>query len=509
MCEYKIIPTTKKRLKISFESVPYVKKKRIKRKSYEEIEFAKAQAAKKAIIRDKGLKSNKARIRKSESVFNNKNFQVIKDAGTNIRRREILYYFYFAYVFVIFALIIGTAAYFLNMPVLVLAIIPVFFICKNIIKPKVRFKDLFLQIYLPVCYFCADIKNEDKTLSFDISDKQRNWDKKTTNHKIITNQFKVKMKKYTTNIQRMIIRNWLTTYKIVDGKIEVGKKLATIFSGYSFEMNFAPLCNKYPKNDIVMAIINRNTFNGTDGLYEEDSSTLTLRHLNIRSLEENWSVYIKEGFEINNRSLKEIEKKIIMISNEVGPFNAYITSDAARMMINVHSDKTGFKEEFLHAQFKSPETLTYNGFYSIVKILSVTGYMNKLVRILFNVKEDSIHSVESSKKKKSKNTIKHKPKNISKYDINNIKQGYSKVEFSNPKYSKKENKKRILFHKKGDASIDTAIGLIISVVLGALLLTAFVSLLDKNMAQNTIEKTNSIYFEIERPSTVTESILIE
>lgn len=505
MCEYQMIPATKKRLKLTVESIPYMKKKRIRRKSYEEIEFERAQAAKRAIMTDKQIVANNIRIKKAKDVFDNKNFQIIKDAGANIRKRELVYYLYFAYVFVIFALISGLAAFLLDLPILFLAIIPIFFICKEIIKPKVRFKDLFLKIYLPVCYFCANIRNEDDTLSFDIADKYRNWDRKTANHRIITNSFKVKMKKYTANIQRMIIRDWISTYKIVDGKMEIGRKLATIFSGYSFEMKFSPLSDKYPENDLVMAIINKNTFAGTDGLYEEDSSTLKLKRLNFRFLEDDWQVYIKEDFDIDNKTLKEIEKKIIMISNEVCPFNAYITQGAARMMLNIHSDRRGFKEEFLHAQLKNPEALTYEGFYSIIKTLCVTGYMNKLVRILFNVKEDKIHA----EKNEPKRIKKKKPKFLTEEEILNKKNNEALVDNSKPEFSDENKKKRILFHKKGDTSIDTALGLVLSVILGALLLIGLIPLLNKNMAENTISKTESVYIETERPSTVTESMLIQ
>lgn len=505
MSKYEMIPATKKRLKVSLEKIPYMKRKRVKRKSYEEIEFEKAKKAKTAIMTDKTLLSYNMRIQRSERLFNNKNFKTIREAGVNIRKQEVKYYFYFACVLVAYAAIVGLLAYFLNLPILYLTIAPIFFICKTIIRPKVRFKDLFLKIYLPVCYFCANVKNEDDTLSFDIADKQKNWDRKTTNHKIITNQFKVKMKKYTANIQKMIIRNWLTTYKMVNGKIEVGRKLATIFSGYSFEINYSHLTERYSKDDIVMAIINPNTFNGTDGLYEEDSSALALKRLTLPLLKEDWCVYIREGFDIDKKKLKEIEKKIVMISNEVGPFNAYITSEATRMMINIHSDKSGFKEEFLQVQLKNPEALTFNGFYSIIKTLCVTGYMNKLIRILFNIKEEKIYAEDESLKRISKPKL----KNVTENAVGNKKNNGSLSKVPEIISYDKEKKKRILFHKKGEASIDTAIGLILSVVLATLLLTGFIGIINKNMGENTIAKTNSVYTEADRPSTVTESLLIE
>lgn len=501
---YELVPSTRKHLKISVEDVPYMKKKRIKKQSYEEIEYEKAVQAKRAIMTNKSITANNVRIKRTTEIFEDDNFQIIKEAGKNIRKREVLYYAYFALVLVSYALAVGLLAYALGLPILYLTIIPIFFVCHGIIKPKVRFKDLFLKIYLPVCYFCANVKNEDDTLSFDISDKKANWDRKTANNKIVTNTFKIKMKDYVTNIEKMIVRNYITTYRMVNGKLEIGKKLATIFSGYSFEMKYSPLTEEYPQNDILLAIVNDKTFVGTNGLYLEDASTLCLKPFNIRSLESEWQMYIKEGLEIDKKTAKEIEKKIIMISNEIGPFNAYITPGGVRMMINIHTDRSGLKEDFLHAQLKNPEALNYDGFYSVIKTLCVTGYMNKLVKIFFGVKDRQIRV-----KDENPELIKKKaPKVLTEDDLLNIKNNKSLVENSKREDIGISSKPKRLFHKKGDTSIDTCIGLVLTVVLSGLILLGFISLLNKNVTPSTINNINNVYSQSERSETVLENDLI-
>lgn len=499
---YELVPSTRKHLKITIEDVPCMKKKRVKKQSYEEIEYEKALTAKRSIMTNKSIMANNVRIKRAEDIFNSKDFEIIKNSSRNIRKREILYYAYFAIVLVSYALAVGLLSYALGLPILYLTIIPIFFVCHGIIRPKIRFKDLFLKIYLPVCYFCASVKNEDDTLSFDISDKKTNWDKKSVNNKIVTNTFKIKMKDYVTNIEKMIIRNYLTTYRMINGKLEVGKKLATIFSGYSFEMKYSPLTEEYPQNDILLAIVNDKTFVGTNGLYLEDASTLQLKPFNIRSLESEWQMYIKDGFEIDKRTVKEIEKKIIMISNEIGPFNAYITSSGVRMMVNIHTDRNGLKEDFLRAQLKNPEALNYDGFYSVIKTLCVTGYMNKLVKIFFGVKDRQIRVREEKP-----NLIKKKaPKILSERELLNIQNNKSLVE--NSKREDVETSPKRLFHKKGDTSIDTCIGLVISVVLSGLILLGFISILDKNMAPSTMNNINNVYSQTERSETVLEEDLL-
>lgn len=132
MHEYKMIPATKKRLKVSLETISYMKRKRVKRKSYEEIEFEKAKKAKTEIMTDKTLLSYNMRIKRSEKLFNNEKLKIIREAGVNIRKREIQYYFYFSCVLVAYAAVAGLLAYFLDLPILYLTIIPIFFICKTI-----------------------------------------------------------------------------------------------------------------------------------------------------------------------------------------------------------------------------------------------------------------------------------------------------------------------------------------------------------------------------------------
>ena len=55
MTEYEYVPKAKKRLKLEVVEIPYMKKKRIPKKSYEEKCYDAAAAAKKHILTDKKL----------------------------------------------------------------------------------------------------------------------------------------------------------------------------------------------------------------------------------------------------------------------------------------------------------------------------------------------------------------------------------------------------------------------------------------------------------------------
>lgn len=497
MTEYEYVPKAKKRLKLEVVEIPYMKKKRIPKKSYEEKCYDAAAAAKKHILTDKKLFTAKMCAKRTNMVFNHPDFGVIKNAGQEIRKREVLYYFLFSACLVGYAFVAGLFSYFTKVPILFLTVIPSFFIFKALIKPKLRFKNLFTDVYLPLCYNCANIKNEKDVLNFEIDDKKQNWDNKSVNSKIITNSFRIHTKKELVNVEKMIVRNYITTYKMKNGMMTVGKKLATIFSGYSFETNMPKVTEQFADDDILFAIINKNTFFGTDGLYFEDGSLLTMEKMQFHSLNDKWKIYRRTDFEISPRVLRNIEKKIMMIDNEIGAFNAYITPTGVRMMISVQLNRDGLKEEFFQAQLKNPESLTYNGFFSIVKTLYIVSCMDKLVQILFGIKKakriSEIQGQSMIARKGPDYLISNIPKTR---DFSAIGEGKDKKAHKKP-----------LFTKKGEIGIETAVGLVITVVLSSLLLFGFVKLLNDNVSDGTIQNTNSV-FENSRNTTVTESTLL-
>ena len=493
---YKLVPSYKKRLKIIIEKEPCMKKKRIKKLSYEEKLYNEAVEAKRRIFTDNRIISGKMCNKKTSLAFNCNDFEIIKNSAKGIRQKEVLYYLLFAVILTVYTVVTALAAVYTKIPYLFLTIIPICAVLWKVFTPKKRFKELFNDVYLPVCYWCANVQEVADMLSFDIKDKKKNWDKKTANVKVITNKFKIKTETFLTEVEKMLVRNYVTTYKMKNGEMTVGKKMATIFSGYSFELQYDSLISGYKDDEILLALINKNTFYGTDGLYSEDSSVLSMEKINHSLLSSDWSVYRRDGFDVDKKTLKEIQKKILMINNVRGAFNAYITPNGVRMMIPTQLNRDGLKEEFFQAQLKNPESLTYNGFFSIVKTLYIVSCMNKFIKILFGIKDmrhlRNSNTVDRIKKKgpeflEEKNyTVKPK----------------TKIE----KTEKKESKK-IFFNKKGETSVSTAIALLITVILSGLILMGFISLIDNNVSPKLKDRIDSGYSETERDKTVTESDL--
>ena len=493
---YELVPSYKKRLKITVEKEPCMKRKKVRKLSYEEKLYNEAVEAKRGIFTDNKVLSGKMCNKKTSLAFNCKDFETIKNSAKGIRQREILYYLLFAVTLTAYTVITALTAVYTKIPYLFLTIIPICAVLWTVFTPKKRFKDLFNDIYLPVCYWCANVQEVADMLSFDIKDKKKNWDKKNTNAKIITNKFKIKTETFLTEVEKILVRNYVTTYKMKNGEMTVGKKMATIFSGYSFELQYDSLVNGYENDDILLALINKNTFYGTDGLYTEDESVLSMEKINHSLLSNDWSVYRRDGFEIDKKTLREIQKKILMINNEVGAFNAYITPNGVRMMIPTQLNRDGLKEEFFQAQLKNPESLTYNGFFSIVKTLYVVSCMHKFIKILFRIKD-----MRQLRNSKSVDRIKRKGP-----DFLEEKNYPIEPEIKDVNTEKKE-KKKIFYHKKGEASVSTAIAMLITVILSGLILMGFITLMDNNVSPELKDRIDSGYSETERDKTVTESDL--
>lgn len=495
---YELVPSEKRKLKISIEKVPYMKKKRIKKLSYEEKLYNEAVEAKRNILTDNKIAPEKMCNKKTSIAFNCKNFEIIKHSAKGIRQKEVLYYLLFAILLTLYTGITAFIASQIDIPILFVSIIPICYVLWTVFTPKVRFKDFFNEIYLPICYWCANVQEVGDMLSFEIKDKKKNWDKKSANAKIVTNKFKIKTKTFITEVEKILVRNYVTTYKMKNGEMTVGKKIATIFSGYSFELQYDMLTDKYDKDTVLLALINKNTFYGTDGLYSEDVSVLAMDKINHSLLSDDWTIYRREGFEISKKTLKEIQKKILMINNEIGAFNAYITPNGVRMMIPTQLNRDGLKEEFFQAQLKNPDSLNYNGFFSIVKTLYIVSCMHKFIKILFGIKD-----MRQLKNSSSVERIKRKGPKF-------LKEKSFPVEAKSSKeVSEKRSNIRQIFNKKGESDpVATAIALIITVILSAALLLGYVKLVDNNISPKMKERIDSGYSQAERSRTVTEENLV-
>ena len=482
MREYILKDKIKYRIRFSIDKIPYKKRVKGPRIFRAERLFNESVKYRNNILLNKALFSPKMADKRIEGIYNCEDFKKISKNGSEIRKIEVLKYFAFALSTSITALLCLAASFYWDNYLYFLFVVPLTLLYSIILKAKIPFKKFYREIYLPICYHCANVVDESEGLTFEVYDKKYNWDKKFSNKKVITNRFNVFAKNVTAHVEKMLVRNNITTYSMRRGRIHIGKRLATIFSGYSFEMNFE---NDIPNPDeIKIAIINDDTFYGTDGLYKEDSAILKLTETQRIKIGPDWHIFINENFDFSEKDIREIKKKILMISHSIGIFNAYITGRTIRMMIGIKTSKDGFKEEKFQSQLKNPEKITYGGFYSITKTLYCIYCMKRFLKILYGkdfvIKTNRTLVTSSQKIKKKKVINAQEYKTLKKTGSSNIFKSIFKSKTLN---------------KHAESTVSTAVKILITVVLGALVFAGFVKLTNDVYVNNTVSQTNSSFNE--------------
>ena len=484
MREYIEIPKVKHRLKLSIEKIPYMKKKRLPYKTAGERLYDRAAFLRDELIRRDEIKGQRMCAARTDFLYNHKDFKEIIEISKQIRHIEILDYFLFAIFTVASVLLTLAMSFLLQSYFFFLIMIPLQLLYILVFTPKVKFRDFFNDIYIPLCYWCANLYHKDQRLSFDMSSKKKHFNHRNINKALVTNRFSVTSLFHKTIIEKKVVRSYVTTYRTKNGNIQVGKKLATIFSGYSFNLTYNTPAVK--NNDIKLAILNKNTFYGTDGIQQEEASKLKEVPIKYRKkLGNEYTMYSSMDLDITNKEQKEIQKKIIQIDNEIGFFNMYITDSAVQMMLSVQLNRNGLQEEFFESQIKNPESLNYNSFFSIVKTLYITHYMDTVSKILFKRSNRKIYEIPEEKTRRF-----NKNKNI-KFGS---KTPAAKI---NKKINTQNNLNRdiedITRNKSGETSLDTAIAVVISVVLSALILAGGISLLKDVVSPTVQQGVESVY----------------
>lgn len=469
MREYIEVPKVKRKIKITVEKVPYIKKKRAPYKTVSERLYDRAAYLRDQLIREDEIKGQKMCSVRTDFLYNHEYFKEIIEISKRIRRTELMDYLLFVIFTAVSVFLTLTLSFLFNSSLFFVIMIPLQILYMFVFNTKVRFKDFFNDIYMPLCYWCANIYHQDQRLSFEMSSKKKRFNRYNVNKALVTNKFSITTLFHKTVIEKMVVRSYVTTYKVKNGLIEVGKKLATIFSGYSFTLKHNTPAVK--NGDIQLAILNDNTFYGTDGISEDD--TLKLKELPImyrKKLGNEYRIYSSAELDISKREQKEIQKKMIQMDNEIGFFNMYVTGDTVQMMLSVQLNRNGLREEFFESQLRNPESLNFNSFFSIIKTLYITHHMDAISKIVFKRSNRVLKEMPEEKTGRllKKKTVKFGPKKSS-----------DKKENMKENTSNNHNKdiRDITRNKSGEANMDTAIGVLISVVLSALLLIGGLSLL--------------------------------
>ena len=471
---------TKYKLKINIEKEYEIKKIKPKKLTKYEKLYKRAEKIKNELINEK-LLSVKMITRRTRLLYDKPMFKELIKIGNQIRVHEnkLFIAMFSLSCMILFTLIMATS--FLKSVLFLSLYIPLQAFLIYIFNPRIHYKDFYNKIYLPICYYSANFGYDEKAINFKIYDLKQNWDRKTANKELVTNRFKVRTLNSLSTVEKKIIRNKISTYRVKKGVLYVGQKLATIFSGYMFKMEYKN-GNKEYDDDLKIAIINKNTMYGTLGMSDDSLKKMKQVPFKLRHLNDNWLLYLKSDYNLSKKALNEIQKKTIMIENEVGIFNAYISDNEIHFMLGVQADRNGINEDFFESSIRNDNGLKFGGFISIVKTIYIINCMYKLVGIIY---PDSEIVYEKKRLHKSQFDKKHE-----------IKKDDTTV----------DKIKNIFNSKKGELHLNSATKIIITIIVSGLIFAGIFGILRNNLVPNIEEQYSKNY--ISHSSVINEETLI-
>ena len=404
MKEYREVVKTRRRLRWVKEE--YTTKKRVhqKKKPLEQVWLDRAEELRASLMTDHRICSLQMVEKRVQWVYMDPRFKEIIELGKKIRNKEMVAYFTFA-CYVVFSMILcGLFSWAFHSLLFCLGILPLAALGMFILYPKIRFKKMYELVFMQICCYCAGVYKTNDPIRFVVRKNVKNWDDvRAVNKKIIANSFDILSGNTKARVEKMIVRNYLTTYRVRRGNIDVGRALTTVFSGYNVDLDYEPIKQDYdPDNNIEYAFINKNTLINADILNEKEEERLCRIRIKMGSLRENWSFYEREDCILSNKQVRELEKCIYSLSHALGAFNIYIKNDGAKMMLDVRTEKIGLKEDVFQGQLKYPDHIDYDCLYSLVKTMYLVYAIKKIVGILYGPRVVFCGQYQGQKKDKIK-----------------------------------------------------------------------------------------------------------
>lgn len=367
------------------EKVPYTPKARKprKRRKYEKL-FDRCLELKRVLISSHEIANQQMIRSKTDMTYDRPEFKELVKAGKQIQNHEIrclLGFIGFVGLNVsVLALIIAFSGNWLWALLFGVAVAVPMVLC----FPQMSYERFFKEIYLPICYHCANVMDKKDDLSFELKDKKIHTPVAMGGREV-TNTFHIRTGDSESVVKRLIIRDRIPTYNMYKGKLMISSKVATIFSGYSFEMNMKQRIKKDIKEEEPMAItvINNNTFYRQHGLSSEEQQDYDVIRPRFRELDKYCTMYVHKGFDFDKKKWYELEKKMMEFTRELGDFSLYIGENTVRILMNVQNNREGLEVEFFQTSLKHTSGLSYNGFFSIVKTLYVLACLERIMNAIF------------------------------------------------------------------------------------------------------------------------------
>lgn len=379
----------KYRLKVSLEKTTVMKKKKpFKRDrkvftlfNHYKLLYNKAIKHKMRIIKNTEILEIRDLNERAKYIYGSKDFKEIINIAGKIQKYEKRCILLFIIMFSVFS-VLSIALSFIFKNILFMLLIPIYAIVFCFLfYPSINFKQFYKNTMLDICIFATGLIN--RRDSFSYTSKSKQIDQLRTNKwmmdkRLVSNSFKVNTDRFSSLIEKMVIRDTVDHYSIDNGKIKVSKKKATIFSGYSFSFVKNESTKSKNDNQINVALINKNTFLKDNGISLDGLDDLIEVPLKEGMLGSDWSLFVSQKVDIDKKILTYIQKQALAIFNNIGAFNLYFFNDCIRLLYSIKSNRDGLLTDYFYSSLSNPKLLSFEGFFNNIKALYLFSSIEKM-----------------------------------------------------------------------------------------------------------------------------------
>lgn len=251
-------------------------------------------------------------------------------------------------------------------------------------KPRYTGKKFREEIIEPLCSACAGESDCSKyTCTSDkVSYSAKSKEQTVAYYRFFFSNSKCK----AMEIEKILQRETLPTYRQVGSKLLFGNETASVFSGFVFNQNKREIGNR----NWELVVCNEGTYKKMIRPFEGMQPVVT----DENALSSEWEILLDSTKSPKECSVPQLIALINEFKQQIGAFDLYFNGDAAQLMLPTYSIRDAISITPFKSQLKDKWFMAEREFVSLAKFVYITGFMNRFRQTVIN--EEVSQNVEQT-----------------------------------------------------------------------------------------------------------------
>lgn len=245
-------------------------------------------------------------------------------------------------------------------------------------KPRYTGKKFREEIIEPLCSACAGEKDCSKyTCTSDkVSYSTRSKERKVAYYRFFFSNSKTK----SIEIEKILQRETLPTYRQIGNKLLFGNETSSVFSGFVFNQNKKEIGAK----GWTMVVCNENTYKKMLRPFEGMQPVVTTGTV----LSPEWELLLENTALPESFDLEKVAAMVDEFGKQVGAFDLYANDTAMQLMLPTYSIRDAISITPFKSQLKDKWFMAEREFVSLAKFVYITGFINRFRECLITKEVD-------------------------------------------------------------------------------------------------------------------------